>query len=156
MTMRTCAAAGVCLTALILAGAASAAEPLSKMITPPPKKAAPPPDDGLKGGGFYLEADSLIQNDTTHVVTAEGAVVARYRGRVLHADELDYNRDTGVVTARGSVVVVNADGTTQFAKAITLDKDMSEGVAIGFSTRLQQNVKIAAARSQRFSATVTE
>jgi LPS-assembly protein len=154
--MRTCAAAGVCLTALILAGAASAAEPLSKMITPPPKKAAPPPDDGLKGGGFYLEADSLIQNDTTHVVTAEGAVVARYRGRVLHADELDYNRDTGVVTARGNVVVVNADGTTQFAKAITLDKDMSEGVAIGFSTRLQQNVKIAAARSQRFSATVTE
>jgi LPS-assembly protein len=154
--MRTCAAAGVCLTALVLAGAASAAEPLSKMMTPPPKKVAPPPDDGLKGGGFYLEADSLIQNDTTHVVTAEGSVVARYRGRVLHADELDYNRDTGVVTARGNVVVVNADGTTQFAKALTLDKDMSEGVAIGFSTRLQQNVKIAAARSQRFSATVTE
>ncbi|HEY1559850.1 MAG TPA: LPS assembly protein LptD [Caulobacteraceae bacterium] len=146
----------MCLSALVLAGAASAAEPLSKMMTPPPKKAAPVPDDGLKGGGFYLEADSLIQNDTTHVVTAEGSVVARYRGRVLHADELDYNRDTGVVTARGNVVVVNADGTTQFATALTLDKDMSEGVAIGFSTRLQQNVKIAAARTQRFSANVTE
>jgi LPS-assembly protein len=156
MTLRACAAAGVCLSALVLAGAASAAEPLSKMMTPPPKKAAPVPDDGLKGGGFYLEADSLIQNDTTHVVTAEGSVVARYRGRVLHADELDYNRDTGVVTARGNVVVVNADGTTQFATALTLDKDMSEGVAIGFSTRLQQNVKIAAARTQRFSANVTE
>jgi LPS-assembly protein len=156
MTLRACAAAGVCLSALVLAGAASAAEPLSKMMTPPPKKAAPAPDDGLRGGGFYLEADSLIQNDTTHVVTAEGSVVARYRGRVLHADELDYNRDTGVVTARGNVVVVNADGTTQFATALTLDKDMSEGVAIGFSTRLQQNVKIAAARTQRFSANVTE
>jgi LPS-assembly protein len=140
---------------MMLAGAA-AAEPLSKMITPPPKRTAPQPSDGLKGGGFYLEADTLVQNDTTHVVTAEGSVVARYRGRVLHADELDYNRDTGVVTAHGNVVVVNVDGTTQFAKALTLDKDMSEGVATGFSTRLQDNVKIAAARTERRDANVTE
>ncbi|HEY1880453.1 MAG TPA: LPS assembly protein LptD [Caulobacteraceae bacterium] len=156
MRLRACAATGVCLGALVLVGAASAAEPLSKMMTQPPKKAAPVPDDGLKGGGFYLEADALVQNDTTHVVTAEGSVVARYHGRVLHADQLDYNRDTGVVTARGNVVVVNADGTTQFAKAITLDKDLSQGVAIGFSTRLQDNVKIAAARSERHSANITE
>ncbi len=156
MTLRAGAAAGVCLSALLCAGAVSAAEPLSKMMTPPPKRTAPPPDDGLKGGGFYLEADALIQNDTTHIVTAEGSVVARYRGRVLHSDELDYNRDTGVVTARGNVVVVSADGTTQFAKALTLDKDMSEGVAIGFSTRLQGNVKIAAARSERRNTNLTE
>ena len=156
MTLRAGAAAGVCLSALLCAGAVSAAEPLSKMMTPPPKRTAPPPDDGLKGGGFYLEADALIQNDTTHIVTAEGSVVARYRGRVLHSDELDYNRDTGVVTARGNVVVVSADGTTQFAKALTLDKDMSEGVAIGFSTRLQGNVKIAAARSERRNSNLTE
>ena len=39
---------------------------------------------------------------------------------------------------------------------MTLDKDMSEGVAIGFSTRLQNDVKIAAARTERRSANVTE
>ena len=149
-------AASVCASTLLLAGTAFAAEPLSKLMTPASKPAPPAPDDGLKGGGFYLEADTLIQDDANRKVIAEGSVEARYQGRVLHADELDYQRDTGVVTARGHVIIVNPDGTSQFAQALTLDKDMSDGVAIGFSTRLQQNVKIAAARSQRQDANITE
>jgi LPS-assembly protein len=52
--------------------------------------------------------------------------------------------------------MVNADGTAQFAKALTLDKDMSAGVGIGFSARLQDNVKIAAARTERRDANITE
>ncbi|MGH7025134.1 MAG: LPS-assembly protein LptD [Caulobacteraceae bacterium] len=142
---------------LLMACGAAAAAPLSKMMTPP-AKAAPPaqPTDGLGGGGFYLEADTLIQDNANDKVIAEGAVEARYKGRVLHADELDYQRDTGVVSAHGHVVIVNPDGTTQFAQALTLDKDMSEGVAIGFSARLQDNVKIAAARTSRRNANVTE
>ena len=79
------------------------------MLTPPAKPAAPKPDDGLKGGGFYLEADTLIQDETSHLVTAEGSVEARYQGRTLRADELDYQTQTGVVTARGHVTIVNAD-----------------------------------------------
>jgi LPS-assembly protein len=126
------------------------------MLTPPPRPAAAPIDDGLKGGGFYLESTTLIQDDATHRVIAEGNVEARYKGRVLRADELDYQRDTGVVTAHGHVTIVNPDGTSQFANALTLDKDMSEGVAIGFSARLQDNVKIAAARTERRNANVTE
>lgn len=149
------AVAGICAGAALLAGGAYA-EPLSKMMTPAPKPAAPPPDDALRGGGFYLEADALTQDDTHNRIIAEGSVEARYQGRVLRADELDYQRDTGVVTARGHVIIVNADGTAQFAKALTLDKDMSAGVGIGFSARLQDNVKIAAARTQRRNTNITE
>jgi LPS-assembly protein len=147
--------AGICAGAALLAGSVYA-EPLSKMMTPAPKPAAPPPDDALRGGGFYLEADALTQDDTHNRIIAEGSVEARYQGRVLRADELDYQRDTGVVTARGHVTIVNADGTAQFANALTLDKDMSAGVAIGFSARLQDNVKIAAARTQRRDTNITE
>ncbi len=150
------AIAGLCAGAALLAGGPLAAEPLSKMMTPPPKPAAPPPSDGLRGGGFYLEADTLVQDDAHNRVIAEGSVEARYQGRTLRADELDYQRDTGVVTARGHVVMVNPDGTAQFAKALTLDKDMSAGVAVGFSARLQDNIKIAAARTQRRDANITE
>jgi LPS-assembly protein len=146
----------MCAGAALLVGGPLAAEPLSKMMTPPPKPATPAPDDGLKGGGFYLEADTLVQDDANHRVIAEGSVEARYRGRTLRADELDYQRDTGIVTARGNVAIVNADGTTQFAKALTLDKDMSAGVAVGFAARLQDNVKIAAARTERRNANITE
>jgi LPS-assembly protein len=148
--------ASFCAGAALLAGPAGAATPLSKMLTPPAKPAVAPPDDGLKGGGFYLEANTLIRDEAQHTVTAEGAVEARYQGRVLRADELDYQTETGVVTAHGHVTIVNADGTVQFAQAMTLDKDMSAGVAIGFSTRLQQDVKIAAARTERRSANITE
>ncbi len=116
----------------------------------------PPADDGLTGGGFYPEADELTQDDTNQLVTAKGGVEARYKGRVLRAEELDYNRDSGVVTARGKVQILNQDGTAQFADAITLDKDMTEGVAIGFSTRLQGNVKIAAASAMRQGEENTE
>ncbi|HXV00294.1 MAG TPA: LPS assembly protein LptD [Caulobacteraceae bacterium] len=140
----------------VLMTTGATAEPLSKMLTPPPKPVTSVPDDALAGGGFYLEANTLIRDETNHTVTAEGSVVARYQGRVLRADELDYQTETGIVTAHGHVTVINPDGTTQFATAMTLDKDMSEGVAIGFSTRLQNDVKIAAARTQRRNADVTE
>jgi LPS-assembly protein len=125
-----------------------------------PAPPAPPPpvveDDGLGGGGFYLEADRLFRDDIHHTTRAEGAVEARYEGKVLHAEEVDYDSDTGVVTARGHVQVIEPDGRVQFADAITLDKDLSAGVALGFSSRMEGNVKIAAARARRQSADVTE
>ncbi len=144
------------LSALLLAGAAQAAPPMGRAIAPPPRPAAPVADDGLAGGGFYLEADSVTQNDASHHVIAEGKVEARYRGRTLRADQLDYETQSGVVTARGHVTILNPDGSSQFASEITLDKDMSAGVALGFSTRLNGDIKIAAARAERKSAEVTE
>ena len=52
--------------------------------------------------------------------------------------------------------ILNADGTSQFAEAIVLDKDMTEGVAIGFSSRLAGNVKMAAAGVERRTDQITE
>ena len=129
---------------------------------PPPGRAILPPtlaapvDDGLRRGGFYHEADLVIDDDSTHEVTARGSVEARYKGRVLRAEELDYDRDSGIVTARGDVRIVNADGTAQFAQEIVLDKDMTEGVAVGFSSRLSGNVKMAAAGVVRETDQITE
>ncbi|MGI9169706.1 MAG: LPS-assembly protein LptD [Caulobacteraceae bacterium] len=126
------------------------------IATPPAAPVAAPADDGLAGGGFYLEADSLIRDEARHSVIAEGSVEARYKGRVLRADRVDYDSASGIVTARGHVKILNPDETAQFADAITLDKDMSEGVALGFSTRLQDQVKIAAAGATRQRDGVTE
>ncbi len=148
---------GLAVGAAILAGAADA-QTLGPgaIVTPPAAAVAAPPDDGLAGGGFYLEADRILQDDANHRFTAEGSVEARYKGRVLRGDQVVYDSTSGIVTARGHVAILNPDGTSQFADAITLDKDMSEGVALGFSTRLQNNVKIAAAGATRQSDQVTE
>jgi LPS-assembly protein len=141
--------------ALCLLAAAAHGKPLSSMAAPPKAPAVAAPDDGLAGGGFYLEANSLLKDDTNHRVTATGDVEARYKGRVIRADSLDYDTQTGIVTATGHVRIVEANGATQFADKISLDKEMSEGFALGFSTRLGQDVKIAAARTQRQSDTIT-
>jgi len=134
---------------IALTSAAAAAESLSAIATKPVRAAPPPADDGLAGGGFYLESNTLIRDDVNHKVTAEGAVEVRYKGRVLRADEVDYQTDTGVVAANGHVTILSADGTAQFATSMTLDKDMSEGMALGFSSRLEGDVKIAAAATRR-------
>ncbi len=148
--------AGGALATALAAGAHGQPTTASAAANPSVSSNTAAPDDGLRGGGFYLEADRLVQDGVRHLVTAEGSVEARYQGRVLRADELDYNSDTGVVRAHGHVRILNADGTSQFADAITLDKDMSAGVAMGFAARMANHVKLAAAVARRIDPDVIE
>jgi LPS-assembly protein len=145
--------------ALTLLAGVTEAKTLSAMAPQPsttPKPAAATPDDGLAGGGFYLEADTLTQNQTTHHVIATGGVEIRYKGRVLRAEKVDYDTQTGVVIASGKVKIIQADGAAQFAETLTLDKTMSEGLASGLSMRMQGHVQMAAKSTERKTANLTE
>jgi LPS-assembly protein len=125
-------------------------------------------DEGLGEDGVYLEAETLTEESDparaggARVYVARGAVEARYQGRTVRADEVVYQRTTGVVTARGNAVLINADGSVQYADEVQLDEGLSAGVALGFATRLPgQNgapstAKIAAASAVRRSERVTE
>ncbi len=144
-------AAGCALVAL--AALPAAAQPSAPAAS---SAAAQTSEEGLKNNSFYLEADSVTQNDETKIATAEGHVEVRYAGRTLRAQSLTYNTKTGAVAAKGDVVVVNADGTAEFAKELEVDKDLSVGVALGFAARLKNNVKIAADSLVRRNKDVTE
>jgi len=48
---------------------------------------------------FYLEADSLNNDDRSGVLTVIGDVEGRYEDRSLRADQVTYNRNTGQVVA---------------------------------------------------------
>lgn len=113
-------------------------------------------DDGLGDRGFYLESDLLIQDDGQQLVTARGDVEIRYRGRTLRAGEVLYDIKSGVITARDKVVVIDPSGAVTFADVMILDEELRAGVAQGFSARLANNVKIAAATAVRRSDTVNE
>lgn len=113
-------------------------------------------DDGLGARGFYLESDLLIQDDANQTVTAKGDVEVRYRGRTVRAGELTYDIKSGVITARENVVVIDPSGGVTFAQVMILDEELRAGVAEGFSARLSNNVKIAAATAVRRSDTVNE
>ncbi|WP_293899725.1 LPS-assembly protein LptD [Phenylobacterium sp.] len=121
------------------------------------KPAAPKPvADGLQPDEMYMEADEVIREDKSGVTTANGNVEVRYNGRTLRADKLVYDDASGVVRGYGHIVIVNADGTTEYATEIVLDDQLKAGVALGFSARLQQNVKIAAANASKRNENIQE
>ena len=142
--------------------------PVYKHSTAPPV-ITPPPDDGLENGGFYIEANELVDDEVGHTVSAHGQVEARYNARTLRANDVVYDTLTGVVTAKGDVTIVNPDGTAEYSQSAVLDREMSAGVAMAFSTRLQETfrqtgstashpveVSIAAASAVHPSPTITE
>jgi LPS-assembly protein len=134
--------------AAALAPALALASPPEQPLPPLPPMhavlrapAAAPPDDALQGGGMYLEADQVTDDDVNHIVTAHGQVEARYNDRVLRADNVVYNEVTGIATATGNVIIVNPDGSTENSQSAVLDRQMSEGVAMAFSSHLTENLK---------------
>ncbi|MFY8141862.1 MAG: LPS-assembly protein LptD, partial [Caulobacter sp.] len=146
--------AGVAGAALFAVTGPVLAQDFAAIPTAPASPAAS--DDGLGDGGFYLESDSLIQDDANQVVSAEGDVEVRFRGRTLRARSLIYDIRSGLITARGSVVVIDPSGAISFADEMVLDEEMRAGVARGFSARLDGDVKLAAATAVRRSDLVNE
>ena len=154
-------ALGASLVALCAAPAYARTRPAPPLPEPAPAETpvqtqAGPGPDGLDPNSFYLEADTVAQDNKSQVASAQGHVEVRYRGRTLRAQSLTYDKNTQVVTAKGDVVIVNTDGTAEFAKELTLDKDLGAGVALGFSARLRENVKIASDTLIRRNSDVTE
>ncbi len=112
--------------------------------------------DGLAKDELYIEADEVVRNDDDGITTANGNIEVRYNGRTLRADRMVYNDKTGVIRAYGNITVVNSDGTSEFADEMVLDDEMRAGVALGFSARLRENVKIAAANVARKDENIQE
>jgi LPS-assembly protein len=148
------AALAVCAltTSAALAQSAGSASPIAKAQPP----AMTPAGDGLGDQGYYLEADTVIEDDKSQTVTAEGQVQIRNQGRTLRASRIVYDRATGVVTASGGVTIVERDGTVGFADEVVLDDQMRSGVAKGFSARLKDNIKIAADTAVRRNDQMSE
>lgn len=149
--------AGAAIAFMVTAPAAAAAA-YAKPDAEEPKPA--PVADPLQPGELYMEADQVTRDDQHKVTTAEGSVEVRYEGRTLRADKVVYEegqgRNQGVIRAIGHVEIINSDGTVEFADRMVLDDKMRAGVAVAFSARLQENIKIAGATAVRRSEDLQE
>ncbi|MBO9546930.1 LPS-assembly protein LptD [Caulobacter sp.] len=161
MTETRVSAASVC-RKLLLSGAAwmafaCAAHAQQSFVAIPPTPVVPAaPSDGLGDEGYYLESDLLIRDDKNQIMTAQGAVQARYQGRTLRADQVIYDAKTGSVTADGHVQLLNPDGTAEFADHMEVDKDFKAGFAQNFAARLDQNIKVASVTAVRRNQNIQE
>jgi len=84
---------------------------------------------------IYLEADELINNETSRILTAVGEVEGRYQDRTLRADRVVYNLDSGAVVASGNVILVDSSGASQYADKLELSDELEAGTAANFTAR---------------------
>lgn len=100
---------------------------------------------------IYLEADRVFDNRELGILTADGAVEARYQDRTLRADKVIYNLKTGRVIATGNVVLVDGSGASQFANKIELTDQLASGSAKDFTARFNPQGIMGAAYAVRRS-----
>jgi LPS-assembly protein len=123
---------------------------------PPPAPVSAVGDDGLGDKDVYLEADELVDDRASKLVTARGHVEARHSNRTLRADEVVYDQNTGAAHAKGHVVMINPDGSVQYAEDVQLDDELTAGVATAFAARVKGNITIAAGSAIRRNENVNE
>ncbi|MBX3483481.1 MAG: LPS-assembly protein LptD [Phenylobacterium sp.] len=142
--------------ALLWTCGAHAQAPQTAAPRAPGPRAPGPSADGLQKDEMYMEADEVVREDDKGLTTANGNIEVRYNGRTLRADKLTYDDKSGIIRGYGHVVIVETDGSTEYADEIVLDDEMKAGVALGFSARLQENVKIAAASAAKRNENIQE
>lgn len=98
---------------------------------------------------IYLEADELINDEVSGVLTASGEVEGRYQDRTLRAEKVVYNLETGKVIASGNVVLIDANGSTQYANKLELSNELEAGTAADFTARQAGGGIMAAAFATR-------
>ena len=102
-----------------------------------------------RGEAVYIDADRLIEDRGRGLYIAEGGVRMTSGDRVIEADMVEYRPADGRVIARGDVRIFQGDLPAQTANEVELDDQLSEGVALGFATLLENNGRAAAAFALR-------
>jgi len=100
---------------------------------------------------IYLDADELIRDEEGQVLTAQGSVEGRYQDRTLRADKVVYNLNNGRVVALGNVVLIDSDGSVQYADKLELSNELEAGTASSFTARLANGGITGAALATRTS-----
>lgn len=98
---------------------------------------------------IYLEADELENDQINNIIIASGSVEGRYQDKTIRADKIRYDVNTGQVFAIGNVVLVNADGSSQFADKLELSDELEAGTATNFLARFPTGGQLASAFAAR-------
>ncbi|MBV1933057.1 MAG: hypothetical protein KUG59_00100, partial [Parvibaculaceae bacterium] len=108
-----------------------------------------------KDDEVLMQADELIYNQDTQIVTAEGNVEIVYGPRILMADRVTYNQTTGEVSAQGNVTLMEPSGDVIFADNVELTDEMKNGIVESISILLADKSRLAGSKAERKDGNVT-
>ncbi|MCE9648283.1 MAG: LPS assembly protein LptD, partial [Parvibaculum sp.] len=139
--------------------AATQADAMAANTAPQP---VPATAQGKPGGKSYpesgevlMQADDLVYDRDSQIVTATGHVEIAYDGRILMADKVTYNQKTDVVTADGNVSLLETSGEVAFADHVVLRNKMKDGVVQTLSVLMTDKSRLAGHDAVRANGTVT-
>lgn len=102
-----------------------------------------------------IEADEMVHDKATDVVTASGNVEVTSDSQVLMADSIVYNRAAKTVQATGNVSLLQPDGQVLFADSMVLSDDFADAVGETVRLLLEENARVAANSGTRSAANRT-
>ena len=85
-------------------------------------------DTAAGSGQVLMNADSLVYDESTGVVTARGGVELAHGDRILIADLISYDQNTDTVTASGNVSLLEPGGEVIFSNYAVLENELKTGV----------------------------
>lgn len=133
-----------------LATAAAAAEPAPSSPDAPPAESA-----GTPRAMVDFEADTLVYDEDSDVVTATGNVVVRNEDQKLTADRVVYDRKAGTVSAAGNVLAEDRDGSRVVSDHAELSESLRDGVIDNVLLVLADKGRLAANRATRTNSVTT-
>lgn len=96
-----------------------------------------------------LDAEQVVYDEQTGVVTATGAVELTNGPRTVRADKITYNKNTKVVTAVGNVRLREPSGDFVFADYAELTDDMREAFVDNVRVLMTDNGRMAGNEGER-------
>ena len=104
---------------------------------------------------LLVEAQQLVYNRDTNVVTATGNVQLYYQGRVLEADKVTYNRGDNRVYAEGNAKLTEADGSVTYGDRFDLTDDFKSGFIDSLSAVSKDQTRLTSPRAERSEGETT-
>lgn len=106
-----------------------------------------------KNQPILLQADEMVYNSDSRVVSAVGHVEISDDDRTLLADRVDYDQESDKVIASGHVSITDSRGNVAFADHVVLTDRMRNGALSGFGALLGKTGRLAARSAERINGT---
>lgn len=99
-----------------------------------------------------LSAKTLVHNNNTQQILADGAVEMVQDGRILRADRIVFDLHNDLAYAMGNVVLLDKNGDVYFAEEMELKGDLREGFVKGLRAMLSDGSNFRAEKAERIDS----
>ena len=99
---------------------------------------------------ILMQANEIIYQKKTNIITAIGNVELSRGGRVILADEISFNKTTGVVVANNNVILLEENGDVVFSNSVELADDFKHGFIKNIKVKMQDGSRLAANSAELF------